>query len=85
MTAVDFGGLPATSFNVSDDHNMTAVNGVGYSGTVHVTGPNGIGSRGGFVMLPIISSFTPLTGPVGTAVTINGLNFNTTPSANFEV
>lgn len=31
---------------------------------------------------PTISSFSPLTGPVGTTVTINGSNFNPTPSAN---
>src|ERR1700761_4908728 len=31
---------------------------------------------------PSISSVSPLSGPVGTTVTINGTNFNTTPSAN---
>jgi FG-GAP-like repeat/IPT/TIG domain len=31
---------------------------------------------------PAISSFAPLTGPVGTTVTISGSNFNSTPSAN---
>ena len=34
------------------------------------------------VAQPTISSFAPLTGPVGTSVTINGSNFNTTASAN---
>jgi hypothetical protein len=81
-TAVDFGGLPATSFTVLNDNTISAVNGIGYSGSINVTGPNGTGSRAGFVMLPSISSFAPLSGPVGTAVTINGLNFSTTPSSN---
>ena len=31
---------------------------------------------------PTISSVTPLTGPVGTTVTISGNNFNATPSSN---
>ena len=31
---------------------------------------------------PTITSVAPLTGPVGTTVTINGSNFNATPSAN---
>ncbi|MBS9464340.1 BspA family leucine-rich repeat surface protein, partial [Flagellimonas sp. 389] len=31
---------------------------------------------------PTISGFTPSSGPVGTAVTINGTNFSTTPASN---
>ncbi|MBI2968110.1 MAG: VCBS repeat-containing protein [Bacteroidetes bacterium] len=31
---------------------------------------------------PVITSFYPISGPVGTSVTINGTNFNTTPSNN---
>lgn len=31
---------------------------------------------------PAITSFTPISGPVGTTVTITGLRFNTTPSGN---
>jgi large repetitive protein len=81
-TVVDFGGLSATSFTVLNDNTITAVNGIGYSGSINVTGPNGSGSRVGFVMLPTISSFTPLSGSTGTSVTINGLNFNAIPSSN---
>lgn len=33
-------------------------------------------------MLPVIASFTPTSGPVGTAVTITGSNFNTTLANN---
>lgn len=32
---------------------------------------------------PYITSFTPTNGPTGTTVTINGINFNTTPGNNF--
>lgn len=31
---------------------------------------------------PTINSFMPISGPIGTSVTINGTNFNTTPSNN---
>ena len=31
---------------------------------------------------PVISSFTPASGPIGTTVTINGSNFSTTPGNN---
>jgi gliding motility-associated-like protein len=31
---------------------------------------------------PVITSFTPTSGPIGTAVSISGLNFSTTPSNN---
>jgi hypothetical protein len=31
---------------------------------------------------PVITSFSPATGPVGTVVTINGANFSSTPSSN---
>ena len=31
---------------------------------------------------PVISSFAPSSGPVGTSVTITGLNFSTTPASN---
>jgi hypothetical protein len=33
--------------------------------------------------VPVITSFSPTSGSVGTAVTINGTNFNPTPSNNF--
>ncbi|HJP63977.1 MAG TPA: FG-GAP-like repeat-containing protein, partial [Mucilaginibacter sp.] len=35
-----------------------------------------------FAQAPVISSFSPANGPVGTIVTVSGSNYNTTPSAN---
>lgn len=35
-----------------------------------------------FAQVPSITGFTPDTGPVGTTITINGSNFNTTPANN---
>jgi gliding motility-associated-like protein len=38
-----------------------------------------------FGQAPSITSFTPTNGPVGTAITITGANFNTTPANNIVI
>ena len=38
--------------------------------------------RASIIPPPTITSFTPTSGPVGTSVTITGMNFNTTPANN---
>lgn len=48
-TAVSFGGVAARSFSVTSDSVITAVVGVGASGTVAVTTPIGKGTRDGFI------------------------------------
>jgi len=35
-----------------------------------------------YAQVPTITSFTPVSGPIGTAVTISGTNFSTTPADN---
>jgi len=72
ITAVTFGGVPATSFKVVSDTQLTAVLGKGSSGSIVVTGPGGAGSITGFVMLPVINSFTPASGGAGTTISISG-------------
>jgi gliding motility-associated-like protein len=37
---------------------------------------------GAFAQVPVITSFSPAAGPVGTTVTINGSNFSTTAASN---
>jgi hypothetical protein len=86
-TAVSFGGQPAAKFTVLSDTSISAMVGQGASGAVIVTSKNGNGSRTGFTYivkgpLPAITSFSPLTGPTGTTVTINGANFNPNPASN---
>ncbi|MBB3057753.1 photosystem II stability/assembly factor-like uncharacterized protein [Mucilaginibacter gotjawali] len=71
-TAVTFGGVPAASFKVVSDTQLTAVLGKGSSGSIVVTSPGGTGSIAGFVMLPVIDSFTPASGGAGTSIRING-------------
>lgn len=82
-TAVKFGGAPASSFIVNSSTVITATVGAGASGNVTVTSPNGTGSLAGFSYnLPIITSFTPASGAVGTSVVISGQHFDPIPSNN---
>jgi hypothetical protein len=83
-TTVSFGGTPAASFTVLSTTTITAVVGAGSTGYVAVTTAIGTDSLAGFSYstTPFISSFSPLSGPIGTTVTINGANFNPVPSNN---
>jgi hypothetical protein len=87
-TAVSFGGTPAASFTVNSATSITAVVGAGASGNVSVTTPNGAGTLAGFtydVSLPTITSFTPISGAVGTTVAITGTGFSTNASNNIVI
>lgn len=77
-TSVRFGGTNASSFNIVSATTITAVVDLGSSGNVSVTSPSGTGILAGFVFTPPpkISSFSPVSGPVGTMVTISGSNFS---------
>jgi antibiotic biosynthesis monooxygenase (ABM) superfamily enzyme len=78
-TAVSFGGIAATSFNVVSATSITAVvSALGASGNVSVTTPGGTAVLAGFTFPPpVITSFSPSSGPVGTLVTITGTNLGT--------
>lgn len=67
-------GTGSANFTVVSDTYMTAVvPASGVTGTVTVTTPGGtLKSKQLFKVLPVISSFTPTSGPVGTQVTITG-------------
>lgn len=75
-SAVNFGGIPAASFSVTNDSILTAVAGSGISGNVSVVNTYGTGSRSGFVFQgpPTITGFTPAAAGVGVTVTITGTN-----------
>ena len=83
-TAVTFGGIAAASFNVVNSTTITAVVGTGGTGPVFVVTPAGTGGAPGFdyATIPVINSVSPLTGPVGTTVTIGGANFGPGVSSN---
>jgi len=84
ITAVSFGGTPAASFVINSSTSITAVVGNGATGDVTVTNNFGTGALSGFTfgLAPTITSFSPLSGPVGATITINGTNFSPIASDN---
>lgn len=72
-TSVMFGSGSAIFTVVSDTYMTAVVPASGKTGTVTVTTPSGaLKSKQIFKVIPVISSFTPTSGPVGTPVTITG-------------
>lgn len=71
-----FGGVPATSFAVVSPTQMTAVVGTGNSGNITVTTKGGTTSFPGFEMIPVITSFSPSSGTIGTVIYIRGTGLN---------
>jgi hypothetical protein len=85
-TAVNFGGVPATSFTINSSTQITAVVGQGKSGYVTVTSPEGTGVLAGFLHPgPSITYFSPgYAGPLSSSpIVINGTNFTGTTSVTF--
>ena len=84
VNTVSFGGMPATSFVVNSPTSITAVVGAGSSGAVVISGSHGSVSSAGFVYsnIPIVNSFTPIAGVVGSVVQIQGSGFSTSPANN---
>ncbi|HMJ48777.1 MAG TPA: FG-GAP-like repeat-containing protein, partial [Ferruginibacter sp.] len=79
-TSVSFGGTAVASFIVNSATTITAVVSNGSSGSVMVITPNGTSSKTGFIFYPppVITSFYPTTGGIGTIVTITGTDLNIT-------
>jgi FG-GAP-like repeat/Secretion system C-terminal sorting domain/IPT/TIG domain len=84
VTALSFGGTPASAFIVKSDSSIEAVLGNGATGPVAVSSAIGMDTLTGFKYggKPTIISFSPLTGPAGSTVIINGNNFNATAGEN---
>ncbi|KAJ5151505.1 hansenula MRAKII killer toxin-resistant protein 1 precursor [Penicillium canariense] len=90
-TAVTFGSTPAT-FSVISNTQITAVAPAGPSGggpvPVIVTGPGGTSASGVnyiYIPAPVVSSVSPISGPVagGTVVTILGSGFTGATAVTF--
>jgi photosystem II stability/assembly factor-like uncharacterized protein len=83
-TAVSFGGTPAASFTIDSSKGITAILATGASGSVSVTNAYGTAATPGFTYgnIPSILSVSPITGPIGSSVTISGTNFDPNPTAN---
>jgi uncharacterized repeat protein (TIGR03803 family) len=75
-TAVKFGGVSSSFTVVSDTYITAVIPANGTTGPVTVTTAGGtLTSNKTFAITPVISSFTPASGPVGTTVTIAGTGF----------
>jgi uncharacterized repeat protein (TIGR03803 family) len=94
-SVVKFGGVASTSVTLSGTTYLTAkVPSGAHTGTVTVTtGSTTLTSPQTFKVKPKITSFSPLSGPVGTLVTINGtgliqsttVKFGTVKATTFTV
>ena len=85
VSIVSFGGVAASSFTVVNSTTITAVIASGTSGNVLVTASGGTATLSGFSYLqgiPVINAISPLSGPIGTTVSITGANFGTGAANN---
>ncbi len=86
-SAVRFGGIIATTFNVDGPTQITAtVPSNAVSGKITVTTPGGTAtSPTDFTVVrpPTVTSFTPASGQVGALVTLNGANLGTVTAVTF--
>ncbi len=85
-TKVTVGGVTATSFTVVSDSKITVtVPSAAKTGKIAVTTTGGNAtSATTFNVTPLISSFTPTSGPVGTVVTISGTGLTQTTKVTFN-
>jgi len=76
-TQVAFNGTAATVFTIVSNERIDAVVPIGATtGPISVTSAAGtVASSTVFRVIPTITGFTPISGPVGTSVVISGYNF----------
>lgn len=86
VTNVLFGDNPAYHINVVSPTTIIATVDNGFSGDVKVTTNIGTTTASGFTFImpsaPVINAVSPLSGVVGSTVTITGANFNSDPLKN---
>jgi uncharacterized repeat protein (TIGR03803 family) len=83
-TSVLFGSGSATFSVVSDTYMTALVPTSGTSGTVTVIAPGGtLNSKQLFKVIPVILSFKPTSGPIGTQVTITGTGLTGATAVTF--
>ncbi|MEI6519013.1 MAG: IPT/TIG domain-containing protein, partial [bacterium] len=86
VTAVKFNSTIVTTFTIYSATSIIAIVPTGATnGKISVTNPDGTAnSVGNFIVMPAITSFTPISGVVGTVVTITGTNLAGTTSIKFN-
>ncbi len=87
-TEVTFNGTLASTFTVDSDNQIRAnVPSGATTGKISITNADGTGSTvDDFIVIvsPVISSFTPTSGPVSTEVTLSGSGFQGTTDVAFN-
>jgi hypothetical protein len=88
VSTVTFGNQSALSYSALNDSVLVAVIGAGATGDIYLTSPGGNDTSASaftYIQPPAltITGFAPTSGPSGTAVTITGTGFLTTPSVTF--
>lgn len=85
VSAVYFGGVPASSFIVNSGTSITAIVGKGASGNVSVSAQGGTAQLNGFTYYPVpaINTFSPAVAASGVTVTIHGTGFTGATSVSF--
>src|SRR3989442_14529504 len=86
-TAVPFRGPPARFTSVKATKLPAPVPAGPTTGPIQVTNPSGTAtSPSNFIVtvVPVITSFTPTSGPVGTTVTITGSGFTASTKVTFN-
>jgi hypothetical protein len=89
ISGVQFGGTNAASYTIVNSTKIYAYVGVGGTGNVTLNHAYGNFSWPGFTYFPppsspppVITSFAPESGPIGTVITISGNNFGPAPANN---
>lgn len=84
VQSVNFGGQAALSFRMISPTLLKATTGYGNSGDIVINTINGRDTIPDFVFIrpPVITSFSPQSGNVGTLVSITGNDFNTVADSN---
>lgn len=86
-SAVKFNGVAASAFNIVSATTITVTVPAGASsGQISVTTPGGTATSATdftFIPAPIITDFTPHTGPIGQVVTLIGMNFTGATKVKF--
>lgn len=83
-TDVRIGGIPPASFKIINADTILANVGAGASGDISVQTAFGSSTAKGFIFVPPpqLTSFSPVSGPLGTTVTISGTNFSGNKDSN---
>jgi hypothetical protein len=84
-SGVKIGGISAKATIISETKLTATVPDGALTGSIRITSVAGVvTSATNFVVTLSVTGFTPLSGPVGTSVTVNGVGFNSSSVVKFN-